>query len=271
MKKNAFSILAIIIENLVHCISPAAGQVTQDASITGRFLKIGLPIVHNQVKENLLAPLRWDGVGGGLGIYYLMVSPKAFHEISLLMNVSELKNRYNHNGYSLEATLEYNFNCNVSSTFFSGDLFLGPQLKWDATINFFSDWDDSHIYWLNSYELGPSLEWSKNYKEKQNISITVQFPLFVIVSRPPEYQYKDQPPLIKPTYYFKSMNEDLRFFTVSNFSSLRLQANYLFRIKKDKMIGGTWIFDFKTCKLPRSTTTIKNILMLNYYKMFGKK
>jgi hypothetical protein len=37
------------------------------------------------------------------------------------------------------------------------------------------------------------------------------------------------------------------------------------------MIGVAWFFDYKGCKLPRNTTLITNILMINYYKLLGRK
>jgi hypothetical protein len=271
MKKNAFLILALIVVNISFCISTVIGQTNQDASISEHFLKFSLPIVHNQVKDNLVAPLRWDGIGSGLGFSWLTTGTKIIHEVCLIVNVSGLKNRYKYKGYALEASLGYSLSCKVSQGVLGGIIYLGPQLKWDSKINFFRDWDDSHIYWLNSYEAGPSLKWVKYYKEKHNVSLTMQIPFFAIISRPPEYQYIDQPPLIKPSYYFKSLNEDLRLVTLNNYFSLRLQVDYSYRIKNSNMIGGAWFFDYKACKFPRNSTLITNILMINYYKFFGKK
>jgi hypothetical protein len=273
MKKNAFLILALIVVNISFCISTVIGQTNQDASISEHFLKFSLPIVHNQVKDNLVAPLRWDGIGSGLVFSWLTTGPKIIHEVCLIVNVSGLENRYKYKGYTLEASLGYSLGCKLNQGVLGGTLYLGPQIKWDSKINFFRDWDDSHIYWSNSYEAGPSLKWIKYYKEKQNVSITVKIPFLAIVSRPPEYQYTDQPPLIKPSYYFKAMNENLRIVTVNNFYSLRFQADYSYEIKGRNMIGGTWVLDYKACKLPmgEGTTNISNILMINYYKMFGKK
>jgi hypothetical protein len=271
MKNKNFFILPIILENILFCISTIVGQTNQDSGISESFFNINLPMEHNQVNDKLVMPLRWIGTGSGLGFSYLRTSPKAYHEISLLMLVSGLKNRYHHKGYAIELTMEDILNYKVISSRSGGVIYLGPQIKWDAKFNFFRDWDDSHIYWLNSYEVGLSLKWNKYYKERQNISVSAQVPLFALVSRPPENQYTDQPPLIKPAYYFKSLNENLRFVTVNNYFSLRIHADYSFQMKSGNMIGGSWLFDYKASKISRNITSISNILMIRYYKIFGKK
>jgi len=271
MKKYLFFIPTMIVAIISVCISPVAGQTTQEANISERFLKFSLPVVHNQVKENLNAPLRWDGVGSGLGVSHMSTGPNVIHEVSFIMSVSGLKNRYKYKGYALDASFGYTLSYKVSSAGFGNTIYLGPQIRWDARINFFRDWDDSHIYWFSTYEFGPSLKWSNDQFEKQNISFTIQLPFVALVSRPSENQYIDQPPLIKPSYYFKSINEDLGLVTINNYFSFRILADYSYQIKKGNMIGSSWLFDYKSCKLPRNTTIITNIVMINYYKTFGKK
>jgi hypothetical protein len=271
MKEKTLFILFFIIGIMVFRITEIFGQSSNDPVNQGNFLKVGIPIVHNQVKDNLVAPLKWDGMGSGLGITYMSTELRVIHEVSLIMSVSGLKNRYKYTGYALEVSLGYILSCMVIPAVWGGTIYLGPQIKWNGKTNFFRDWDDSHIYWFTAYEFGPSLKWSKDYKEKQNILFTMQLPFVALVSRPPENQYIDQPPLIKPSYYFKSLNKDLKLVTLNNYFSLRLQADYSYKIKGCNMIGGSWLFDYKSCKIPRNTTIVTNIMMINYYKVFGKK
>ena len=271
MKEKSSSILFFIIGIMVVSISEVFGQSSNDPANHGNFFKVGIPIVHHQVKDALIAPLRWAGIGSGLGLSYMSTGPEVIHEVSLIMSVSGLKNRYKYTGYALEVSLGYTFSCMVIPAVFGSTIYLGPYIRWDGKTNFFKDWDDSHIYWFSTYEFGPSLKWSKDYKEKQNILFTMQLPFVALVSRPPENQYIDQPPLIKPSYYFKSLNKDLRLVTLNNYFSFRLQADYSYQIKSGNMIGGSWLFDYKSCKLPRYTFLVTNTLMINYYKFFGKK
>jgi hypothetical protein len=271
MKEKTLFILFFISWIMVFSISEVIGQSSNNPVNHGNFLKVGIPIVHDQVKDNLVAPLKWDGMGSGLNISCMSTGPRVIYEVSLIMSVSGLKNRYKHTGYALEVSLGYTISCMVNPAVWGGTFYLGPQIRWDGKTNFFRDWDDSHIYWFTAYEFGPSLKWSKDYKENQNILFTMQLPFVALVSRPPENQYIDQPPLIKPSYYFNSLNKDLRLVTLNNYFSFRLQADYSYEIKSGNMIGGSWLFDFKSCKIPRNTTTVTNIMMINYYKVFGKK
>lgn len=271
MKEKTLFILFFISGIMVFSISELFGQSSDDHANHGNFLKVSIPIVHNQVKDNLVAPLKWDGMGSGLGISYMSMGLRVIHEISFMMSVSGLKNRYKYTGYALEISLGYTLSFMVIPAVWGGTVYLGPQIRWDGKTNFFKDWDDSHIYWFSTYEFGPSLKWSKDYKEKQNVLFTMQLPFVALVSRPPENQYIDQPPLIKPSYYLKSLNKDLRLVTFKNYFSFRLQADYSYKIKSGNIIGGSWLFDFKSCKIPRNTAIISNIIMINYYKVFGEK
>jgi hypothetical protein len=271
MKEKTLFILFFISGIMVSSISEVFGQSSNDHIKYGNFLKVGIPIVHNQVKDNLVAPLKWDGTGSGLGISYMSTGLRVIHEVSLIMSASGLKNRYKYTGYALEVSLGYTLSCMVIPAVWGGTIYLGPQIRWDGKTNFFRDWDDSHIYWFSAYEFGPSLKLSKDYKEKQNVLFTMQLPFVALVSRPPENQYIDQPPLIKPSYYFKSLNKDLRLITLNNYFSFRLQADYSYQIKSGNVIRGSWLFDYKSCKIPRNTTIVTNIVMINYIKIFGKK
>jgi hypothetical protein len=271
MKKKIYLEPILFVVNIFICISPVVGQTTKDANISGRFLKFSLPIAYNQIKDDLNSPLRWDGTGSGLGISFTSCRPKLIHEVNLIICASGQENRYKYKGYTLDASLGYILSCKVSPAGLENTIYPGAQIRWEARVNFFKDWDDSHIYWFSTYEFGPYLKWSNDHFEKQNISLSMQLPIFAFISRPPENQYTDQPPLIKPSYYFNSINDDLRIVTINNYFSLRILADYSYQIKCGNWIGCTWLFDYKSCKLPRNTTTVINIVMINYYKMFGEK
>jgi len=196
MKKQILFIHIICMQMLFFLVSAASGQMTDTSLFFSQKLRISLSGLHYQVKDELIVPIRWDGVGGSLGFSYLTSTKDMDQEIEFLLPVSFLTNRYDHNAYAWEVFLGYIRLYRIDPSFWGGTLYLGGQIRWNANCEFYADWDDSHLYWLNLYDLSPALKWSKDYDLKNRLSVTIQIPLLALISRPPENQYFDQAHLI---------------------------------------------------------------------------
>jgi hypothetical protein len=256
------SFIAIV---LLLFLPPAAiGQITDSSSPSPSFLHIGISGLHYQVNDQLVAPIRWDGMGFGLRLSYVASSPALDHEIELLLPASFLSDRYDHNGYAFEVSLGYSRLYLIHSSVLGGNLSMGGQVRWNAHCQFYADWDDSHLYWLNAYDVSAALRWSKEYESQQRLSITMHVPLLAFVSRPPEYQYIDQAPLQRPSYYFDTLHRDLRMTSVNEYVSLDLRADYARQVGESTILGATWSFQYKTCRFPQAVSIISNTLTFNY-------
>jgi hypothetical protein len=242
----------------------ASGQTTDSDSPRPSLLRIGIAGLHYQVRDQLIAPPRWDGVGGGLRLSYLASSPSLEHEIDLLLPVSFLSDRYDHKGYAFEASIGYSGLRLIHPSVLGGNLYLGGQVKWNANCQFYADWDDSHLYWLNAYDVGAALKWSRDYDSDQHVSIAMQIPLLALVSRPPDHQYIDQAPLQRPAYYFEALHQDLRMTSVNEYVSFGLKADYARQVSSGTILGATWSFHYKSCKFPQRISIISNTLTFNY-------
>lgn len=249
---------------LLFLLSTASGQTSVSPSSGSPLLRIGIAGLHDQVKDHLIAPLRWDGIGGGLWLSYMVPRPTLEHEIDLLLPVSFLSNRYDHKAYAFGASLGYSRLWLMDPSVLGGNLYLGGQVRWSAHCQFYADWDDSHVYWLGVYGFSPSLKWSKGYESKQKVSITMEVPLLALVSRPPDYQYTDQPPLQRLGYYFEALHHNLKMTSVNEYVSLGLKADYSGQIGERTMLGATWLFKYTTCKFPQTLSMISNTLTINY-------
>lgn len=244
--------------------STVSGQAQDSGSSPPSLLRIGIAGLHYQVKDQLVAPLRWDGLGCGLRISYVDMSPAVEHEIDLLIPVSFLSNRYGHAGYAFEVCLRYSRLYSIDPSLLGGNLSLGGQVRWNAHCQFYADWDDSHLYWLNIYDIGAAIGWSKVYDEEHHLSIKMQIPLLGFISRPPDYQYIDQAPLQRPAYYFEALNRNLRMTSVGEFLSLSLNVDYSRQVSSGTILGATWSFHYTTCNFPRTISILSNTLTLNY-------
>jgi hypothetical protein len=263
--KTRTSIYHIIkIAMLFLLTSTVSAQGIDNAPFPSHYFRIGIIGLHYQVKDRLIAPLRWDGVGCGLRFSYMVDSPTMEHEIDFLLPVAFLSDRYEHKGYAWEATIGYTRLYRINPSVFGGALFLGAQFKWNANCQFYADWDDSHLYWLNVYDLGPALKWNKEYDMKHHLSVTMQLPLIALISRPPENRYVDQDDLIKFSFYLKALHENLKLTSVNEYFSFNLKGDYTFQVSEGSLLGFTWLFQYKSCRFPQSIGIISNIFIFNY-------
>ena len=186
------------------------------------------------------------------------------HEVELLLPVSFLANRYDHKGYAFEVSVGYSALCLIHPSILGGSLYLGPQVRWTAHCQFYADWDDSHLYWLNVYDLGAAVEWTKEYDSGQHVSIAMHIPLLGLVSRPPEHQYVDQAPLQRLSYYFEALHQNLGLTSVTRYVAFDLKAEYAWQVGSSTMLGASWSFQFTTCRFPQPISIISNTLTFNY-------
>jgi hypothetical protein len=104
-----------------------------------------------------------------------------------------------------------------------GQLHLGGLIDWNYNVQYYENWDDSHIYWLNVYEIGPAARWSKIIKDNQQLALNFNFSLIALVSRPPKYRYYDQGRL--PKEILSKPHEKMEFTSLHEYVSIGLNGN----------------------------------------------
>jgi len=103
---------------------------------------------------------------------------------------------------------------------------------------FYYIWDDSHIYWLNAYELGPAARWSQAVGSNHRLAVNSNFPLLALVSRPPEHRYYDQERL--PKELLSKPHEEMELTSVHEYISFGLRGDYTYRMSRKTTLGGIW-------------------------------
>ena len=261
MRTNAFLILSlgIAIASLPTCT--ASGQTAEGSPRHAHELRIVLGGSYDQVKDELIAPIRWDGPGTTFELAYLVTGEKLHQAIELQLPVSFLADRYDHKAYAFGASLRYARLSLIRRPSWGGALFLGPQVRLNANCRFYADWDDSHLYWLNAYDLGPALKWSKASASKYNLSVTVQTPLLALVSRPPAHQYFDQAHLKSFGYYLDALHSHLRLASINRYGGLSLSTEYRRQVNSKIVLGGAWMFEYEHASFPESIGIVTDTLV----------
>ncbi len=248
-------IVFMIILSILLC-SPVIAEDAQDSKH-----EIGIIIgaSHNQVRDELLAPLRWDGFGPVLGLWYKFQKGASRHMLELNTPFSFPKNRYDHASWTWEFFIGYSYLHEVFRNTEIGSIQFGGMLDWSATGQEYYSWDASHVYWLNAYELGPSLGWQRSFNEKHVLAAKLAFPLAAIVSRPPTVRYNDEE---SDTYWLEHAHDNIRISSLHEYISLTARLDYDYQINSLFSIGCSYLLRFKTYSEPVRITSFSNSILL---------
>lgn len=223
---------------------------------------VGLGGLHYQVKDNIIAPLRWDSFGAALELSYTVVKNTVRHKIVVRFPFASPSNRYNHEAMAGAFNIGYQYLYRINRNIFGGQLQLGGLLDGSTNLQFYSDWDDSHIYWLTAYELGPAVMWNRSVERSHLFSLNFNLPLLALISRPPEHRYYDQGKTNKISYWFTKPHEDMKLTSIHQYLSLRLGGDYMYRVSRRFMMGVSFLISYKTTSQPKRISIVTNTLLI---------
>ena len=104
---------------------------------------------------------------------------------------------------------------------------LGPEIKLTYNLSFFPNWDESHLYWASSLDLGIRNKSSYHINARQSLEMDLGISLFSVFSRPElERQYKIDD--ISLAAILGSMNSNPEGGTMNKSFILSFQAEYQF-------------------------------------------
>lgn len=234
------------------------------ASKPVRQIGFGLGGVYVQVRDDILAPLRWDGAGGLVTASYLINNRKRQQEIALRLPIAIVANRYDHSGFCDELSVRYDYLYDLSGDVSRGQVHLGGMLEWSLNHQLYLSWDDSHLYWLNSYAMGPVAKWSRAAGQGRNWGVRFTFPLLAFISRPPEYRYQDQEPMHKVGFWFTRPHEDMQLTSLHEFIMLDVRCDYRRRLGRKITLKAALHSAYKSYSEPEKVRLFTNTLMLQF-------
>lgn len=227
-----------------------------------RQLGIGLGGVHYQVGDRIVSPLRWDGFGAALELSYTVVHGAGRHQFAFRLPFAAPTNRYDHEAFAGALSTGYEYSHDIPGSVFGGRLHLGGFLEGNMNVQFYYDWDDSHIYWLTTYGLGPAARWDRGVGRKHRFAMRFNLPLLALVSRPPEHRYYDQGRMNTIGYWFTKPHEGMTLTSVHQYVSLRLRGDYLVRASPRLLLGASFLLSYQTFSEPQRIGIVTNMLLL---------
>lgn len=234
-----------------------------------RQIGFGLGGVHYQVRDDILAPLRWEGAGGLLHVSYQFRSNRGYREITMRFPVAIIATRYDHRGFCDELSIRYDLLAKIAGDELPGQVHFGGMLEGSLNHQLYLSWDDSHLYWLTTYAVGPVVRWSRAVSQSQNLAVRFTFPLLALISRPPEHRYYDQGPMNKVGYWFTKPHEDMRLTSVYEYISLDLKCDYNWQLSQKIVLSMSFHSSYETDSKPQRIRLFTNTLMIQLLYKLG--
>jgi len=163
----------------------------QETTLAPKRSSLHLSYGFNQVKEENLHPKVHSGsiTTFSYGRYFKSMN---ISELEISLSYSRVRTGYEDwsktvNG-QLEAEYKYLFAA-VSRNKISYSV--GPEINICYNVNFYPNWDESHLYWANQLSLGVGNRFSYAISESQSLVFDLGFSFFSVLSRPiNDRQYK---------------------------------------------------------------------------------
>jgi hypothetical protein len=145
----------------------------------------------NQIKEENIHPKVHSGTITGLG-YSHTLETKNVSEWGLNFRYSRLKTTYEDLSASaniqIAAHYHYLFKAISRQRYTYA---VGPEVKLIYNIGLYPNWDESHLYWGNSFSLGVDNEFRYKLSENKSLIFNGYISVVSVLSRPePDRQYK---------------------------------------------------------------------------------
>lgn len=241
------------------------------ASYAGEYphvLGIGLGPVHDQVRDDVLTPLRWDGFGPRLDFTYERGRGTSRHTFELGFPVGILRNRYDARGYMLELKAGYGYRRTLAVELAGGRVRAGGRFAWSFNEQFYEDWDDAHAYWLNVYGLGPWATVTRWFGARHRLELGIDFPLVALTSRPPRHHFYKIDELDRLSFHLTRPHESMTVTSIHRYVALALRCDYS-REGGGFPFGASVLLDYKTHREPERIRILTLSLLVRVLIRWG--
>jgi hypothetical protein len=221
-------------------------------------------------REDILVPLGFNGPGLSIGGIYTRQNGNAFFNIRLRLGVAYLKNRFSHEAglatLELRPALLWKLDHRGGIGGFWGGICVPLQINSDLGLH---SWDDSHLYWLTTYSIGPAGEWRKSLSQKNTAVVRMETPLIGWISRPPSYRFNKQDALTRFSFHFSEPNRALHFETVDTYRAVFLQISLKHELRRSLLSYGLE-FQYNYCNVPKKVYILNTSMILSYQWRIGR-
>lgn len=197
----------------------------------------------NQLKEENLHPKVHSGTitTFSYGRYF---RSRNISELEISLSYSRVRTTYENWSKTVNGRLEADYKYLFTAVSRNKMVYsVGPEINICYNVNFYPNWDESHLYWANQLSLGVGNRFSYAISESQSLVFDLGFSLFSVFSRPiHDRQYK-----IDDTSFggiVKSLHSNPESGSFGKSFRLSCNAEYRFHLNRKVSKAFCYTFDY---------------------------
>ena len=213
-----------------------------------------------QVKDKTLNGLVHSGSGLQVGLFLEGECCNYLQVLELNAGMNFLKSRFEDEAgsYFLQSTAQYRLSRQILKAEGNTNLYLGGQLKLNASQGIYTGWDENHFNWLTAYSLGFSGKINHTFDNDNSLSLSLGLPLLSLVSRNPEKQmYHESEPTL--SYIAQTVHQDMNLSFATEHFDPELKLAYDFKIGEKVRASLFWQFNY----IHNSLKSSKDLSIIN--------
>jgi hypothetical protein len=199
-------------------------------------IDLALGTLHMALRDDIVCPLKWAGPGGTLEAGYWRRSLGSRSGVELGLPLGLLNNRYGHRAGALGLRAGYTYLRHLADPRGRGSVFLGGCLRRDSDLQLYADWDEEHLYWITTYDLGVAARHEVELRNGHDLEFQAVLPVVSLISRPPRRRFYKIDDFKNPGFYLTKPQESLRFTALGELVSFDASVSYAFAM------AGSWAF-----------------------------
>ena len=232
-------------------------RASEGDSLEDRVL-LGFTVGYAQLRDDLVRPLRSAGPQFGVGAEYEHRGEALSHHASVALGAGMLDDRFANRTLSLAATASYALSANVLRRP-TASLWIGGRARAAVFDQYHADWDDSHLYWLTAYDLGPSA-WARVALPLGEVGAELLLPVCAVVGRPPEFRYGKIDRLKSIGNYFAQPNEELELASLDRYRAIASQISWTVFRSEHQLVRVSYGFDYRYASFPREVEILTHAI-----------
>lgn len=223
---------------------------------------LALAGLYAQVRDDLVCPLRWSGIGAALEFSRDRLDESSRRQVSLKLPLGLLNNRYGHRAGAPGLQLGYARLRRVSWFAGSGATFAGVALRGHMDLQYYVDWDEEHLYWFTAYDLAAAAQQEIQLRPRQRLELRIALPPIALVSRPPRRRYYKVDDFMHLGFWFREPNGGLHLATWPQYLAGAFSAQYLHSLGDSWRLGAGYEFSYRRYSRPEPVRLLTHYLSL---------
>ena len=209
---------------------------------------VGLAMGHVQAREDLVAPLVFQGPAGALTASFAGRAETSELDSRLLVAPVMLRDRYHTLNAAMSVGVDGRWRFDVSHGS-HGVVRVGGMLDVHSWLGYYEAWDDAHAYWLSVISAGPSLQLVTRAPGGRDWAMDLEVPVIAVASRPPRYRLNKADDLVDFGFWVSRVADGPRVTTLHEYVAGRFRTCWRGRklgFRVDPWIG----FDLESYSVP---------------------